>query len=97
VTLREFFRLRPGHIIRRKKDRVLRVVVSETIDSAPRRMPVGLLKIGRSWTDPRPTAWYDANVILTGYLFTGRRALSERSARHLRNWSKSKKGKSFSS
>lgn len=83
MTRVQLLRLRPGDIIRCRRTRALRTVV--TSFAGKKLTPVGLVKVGHSWTDPRPTAWYDAHVILHGYVVTGRRT-SAKKARAARDW-----------
>lgn len=89
MTYEEYSLLEPGEIIRRRDGkRTLRIVVSRPGNTKRSRRcgPVGLVKVGRSWTDPNPCAWYDAWVIVQGYERTGRRGMSRGYAEGLRNW-----------
>lgn len=87
MTRAELLALRPGDIIRRKgPKRVLRVVLTAQGDKSRSLTPVGLIKVGRSWTDPCPSAWYDPYLIERDYVVTGQRFCSEEKARELRHW-----------
>jgi hypothetical protein len=88
VTREELAALRPGSIIRLKKaPRTLRVFLGVGHTSRGALGSVALVKTGRSWTDPRPTAWYDAHDICTRFEVTGLPSLySERRAERLVEW-----------
>ena len=87
VTRTELEAVEPGMCIRRRRgNRRIRVVLAVGHSRYGGLSVVGLVKIGRSWTDPNPSAWIDAAVVLRDYAVTGRRGLSLRSARRLLNW-----------
>lgn len=55
MTPREYMRLRAGDIIiSRNSKRTMRLVISDAGTC------IGLAKVGHSWTDPNPGAWYSA-------------------------------------
>lgn len=97
MTYKQYSRLLPGDAIRDKKTKQIRVVVSRPGDTqrSKGRGPIGLVKVGHSWTDPNPTAWYDAWVIVSRFAVTGRQGLSRERAEDLRNWSRKPKGRVF--
>lgn len=77
MTRNEYLRLRPGDIIMRKRDRKLRIVAeSPGTTHYGALIGLSLIKIGHSWTDPRPIASYDAWVILTEYRITRKKGMS---------------------
>lgn len=68
MTANECDRLKPGDIIMRNNSRrTLRLVIANG-------RCVALAKIGHSWTDPNPGAWYDAWAIREQFVTTGKRA-----------------------
>lgn len=82
MTLAQLLALRPGDVVRRRGPRGrLRVVLSQpSMHTRETPGPVCLLKVGRSWTDPNPGAWYDGRAIMEQYLTTNRRAMSAKRA-----------------
>lgn len=88
MTRAEYLKLQPGDIIRGKfGKRMPRLVVSEPGRTKTGKFgPIGLKKIGRSWTDPNMSAWYDAIVIILNYVVTGSRGCSKDYAEKIRRW-----------
>jgi len=88
MTSDEVESLIPGSIIRsRHGRREPRLVIA--VGRAPRTgrtRIIGLVKIGHSWTDPRPTAWYDHWEVCRSFDFTGRIGCTPKRALAIRNW-----------
>ena len=63
MTPRQYADLRPGDLLRDKRDkRKLRLVMTTPgyVKWGTQSGPIGIRKIGHSWTDPNPAAYYDA-------------------------------------
>jgi hypothetical protein len=87
MTRDQLLALQPGDVIRRLgARRTLRVVLAGPGRTRGGAMgPVGLVKVGYSWTNPNPSAWYDAHVVLHGYAVTGARGMSREYATRMRH------------
>ncbi len=66
MTREQLAKLKAGAVIKHKRTKTLRVL------AAPAKSPHGrlccaLIKVGSSWTDPNPLAWYDPWEICRSY------------------------------
>ena len=79
MTYEQLLLIRPGDIIRTIKTRKPRLVLSDPGRTTKHGVCIGLtlMKIGRSWTDPNPTASYDSWAVRQLFEPTGRRGCSE--------------------
>ena len=72
MTPREYMRLRAGDIIiSRNSKRTMRLVISDAGTC------IGLAKVGHSWTDPNPGAWYSAWETQNQFETTDQRAAGQ--------------------
>lgn len=71
MTRKQLASLRAGDVIRHKRTRTLRVLAAPGT-SAHGRLSCALVKVGTSWTDPNPLAWYDPWEICRNYDVTNR-------------------------
>ena len=75
MTREHLLALRPGDVIKNKASGTLRVVANRPRRPSGRVIGIALVKVGSSWTDPNPCAWYDAWEIERSFEVTGRRRM----------------------
>jgi hypothetical protein len=66
MTSDQFAKVKVGSVLRSKKTKRVRLVVFVSLSGKQ----LALAKIGRSWTDPNPTAWYDKFVVMRDFAVT---------------------------